>query len=80
MSVIFDGSRVMHALFELLFDLADLLLSWRISLGLMLTALVCWGLVSVLSNQNAQLSVCLPVALIGVFLSFRWQIRADSGA
>ena len=62
-----------------LLDLGELFLSWRLYAGFALTGLLCWLIVSVVSNQTAQLAICIPVGLVGAILSFRWQIRADSG-
>lgn len=61
-----------------LLELVDLFLSWRLYAGIALTAIVCLLLALVLPSQSAQLAVCIPIGSIGVILSFRWQIRADS--
>lgn len=61
-----------------LLELGELFLSWRLYVGFALTGLLCWFIVSVTSNQTAQWAICVPIAAIGIFLSFRWQIRADS--
>jgi len=60
-----------------LLEIGELLLSWRLYVGLALTGLLCWLIVSIVSSQAAQLVICIPTALIGVVLSFRWQIKSD---
>jgi hypothetical protein len=60
-------------------ELGEYFLSWRLFLGFALTGLLCWLIVSVVSNQTAQWVICTPIALAGIILSFRWQDRADSG-
>lgn len=64
-------------MFDLL-ELGELFLSWRLYVGFALTGLLCWLICSVVSHQTAQLVLCIPLGLIGVILSFRWQIRADT--
>ena len=58
-------------------EIVDLFLSWRLYVGLALTALLCWLIISIVSGQAAQLAICIPIGLVGVALSFRWQIKAD---
>ena len=58
-------------------EIVDLFLSWRLYVGLALTGLLCWLSISLVSSQSAQLVICLPVGLVGVVLSVRWQIKAD---
>ena len=60
-----------------LLEIGELLLSWRLYVGLALTGLLCWLIVSIVSSQAAQLVICIPTGLIGVVLSFRWQIKSD---
>ena len=59
-------------------EIGELFLSWRLYVGFALTGLLCWLITSIVSSQAAQLVICIPVALTGVVLSFRWQIEADS--
>lgn len=68
----------MLSLLEVVSDIAELFLSWRLYLGIAVTAGLCWLLISLVPNETAQWVICVPLGLIGVFLSFRWQIRADS--
>lgn len=59
-------------------EIGELFLSWRLYVGLALTGLLCWLIVSIVSSQAVQLVICIPVGLAGVVLSFRWQMEADS--
>lgn len=68
----------MLSLLDFVFGIAELFLSWRLYVGFAVTAGLCWLLISFLPNETAQWLVCVPLGLVGVFLSFRWQIRADS--
>lgn len=68
----------MIALIELLFGAIELLLSWRLLVGLALTLVVVLIAVSAVQNEAAQYIIGVPLGLVGVFLSFRWQIRADT--
>ena len=60
-----------------LLEIGELFLPWRLYVGLALTGLLCWLIVSLVPSLAAQLLICIPVGLTGVVLSFRWQIRAD---
>jgi hypothetical protein len=64
------------ALLDLL-EIGELFLSWRLYVGIAVTALICWPLVAFIPNQNIVLALCIPIGIVGVFLSFRWQVRAD---
>lgn len=67
----------MLSLLEFVSDVADLFLSWRMYVGFAVTAGLCWLVISLVPNETAQWAICVPFGLVGVFLSFRWQIRAD---
>lgn len=69
----------MSGLIDLVLWTGEWLLSWRLYTGLALTALVCWLLVLAIPNHMAQWIICAPLGLTGMFLSFRWKIRADFG-
>ena len=69
----------MLALVEFILSLGELFLSWRFYVGLALTAAACW-LAFEIAPESAQWFVAVPVGLAGVFLSFRWQIRADEAS
>jgi hypothetical protein len=58
-------------------EIGELFLSWRLYVGFALTGLLCWLVISIVSSQAAQLFICIPIGLVGVVLSFRWQIKAD---
>lgn len=58
-------------------EIIDLFLSWRWWVGLGLTALLCWLIISIVSSQAAQLLICSPIGLAGAVFSFRWQMKAD---
>ena len=57
--------------------IVDFLAYWRVGFGLALTGLACWLTVVLISNNTAQLMICVPLGLIGVFFSFRWQHRSE---
>ena len=66
------------ALLDIL-ELGDLLLSWRLYLGIAVTALLC-GLVFLLApSEPIRWAICVPLGISGLLFSFRWQIRADFG-
>ena len=69
----------MLGLLDFIFGIGELFLSWRLYVGFALTGVACLLLVFVIPNQTAQWVICAPLGLIGAFLSFRWQIRADAG-
>lgn len=69
----------MADLLDLILGIGELLASWRFLVGLALTAVACLVLFVLMPNQAAQLLACVPTALAGLYLSFRWQVRADSG-
>lgn len=69
----------MLGLLDLVFAIGDLLMSWRMYVGLAVTAGVCWLIASFLPNETAQWAVCVPIGVIGLVASIRWQLRADLG-
>ena len=64
------------ALLDLL-DLGELFTSWRLYVGLAVTGVVCWLVFQAMPNETIGWAICVPTGIIGVALSFRWQIRAD---
>ena len=64
------------ALLDLL-EIGELFLSWRLYVGIAVTALICLPLVAFIPNQDITLALCIPIGIAGIFLSFRWQVRAD---
>jgi hypothetical protein len=69
--------NVMLELISLIGDLIELLLSWRLFLGIGITVLCCWILFSTFPMDTTKWALIIPAGLIGGFLSFRWQIRSD---
>lgn len=59
--------------------LFDLLVYWRLGLGVALTALACVLVCLAISDPTARWVLCLPLGLVGMFLSLRWQYRSDVG-
>lgn len=62
---------------EDLFALGDLLLQWRLYLGLAITFGVCWGIYTLIPEAPVCWIVIVPVGLVGMWLSFRWETRAS---
>jgi hypothetical protein len=62
-----------------LFDLGDLFLSWRLYVGIAITAGLCWLVFMLTPNETVAWFVCTPLGIAGLALSFRWQVRADFG-
>jgi hypothetical protein len=60
-----------------LLELGDLFLSWRLYTGIAITVALCFGIMQVAPNDTVGWSISIPVALTGLVLSFRWQIRND---
>jgi len=60
-----------------LLDLGEALLSWRLLLGLGATVATCLVIAHFSPSETFTWAVCIPVGLIGLVLSFRWQIRHD---
>lgn len=69
----------MLGLLDLILAIGDLLMSWRMYVGLAVTAGLCWLTVSLVPNETAQWAICVPVGVVGLIASFLWQIRADHG-
>lgn len=67
----------MLGLMDFVVGIVDFLVYWRVGFGLALTALACWLLVLLIPDDTAQWIACVPIGLIGVFFSFRWQHRAE---
>jgi len=60
-----------------LFELVDLLLSWHLYVGIAATAALCWLIFHFVPNQAFAAVIGVPLAIAGVILSFRWQLRVD---
>lgn len=59
---------IIEAIFELVF-------SSRFFLGIGVTIAVCWILVSVVPGGTLGWGLAIPAAILGVGLSFWWEIR-----
>jgi Flp pilus assembly protein TadB len=60
-----------------LLGLGDLLISWRFHVGIAATALLCLAIVQWVPDESVAWVICIPLGIIGMILSFRWQLRAD---
>ena len=60
-----------------LLELGDLLLSWRLYVGIAITVAICLGIMQVAPNDTVGWAISIPVGLTGLLLSFQWQIRND---
>ena len=67
----------LFALIELIADIAEFVLSWRLIFGIGVTVSICLLLVAALPNDTIRSIVCVPIGLTGICLSFWWQISAD---
>ena len=60
-----------------LFEFADLFMSWRLYVGLGLTAAACTGISHISPNDTLTWIICVPVGITGLLASFWWQNKAD---
>jgi hypothetical protein len=60
-----------------LFELGELLLSWRLFCGMAATGLLCWLTLGCIPHEVAAKVVTVIVGILGVSLSVLWQWRAD---
>lgn len=67
------------ALLDIL-EFGELLLSWRLYAGLAITGAICWLVFQIVSDETIGWFFCAPIGIIGLILSFRWQIRAGDGS
>ena len=68
------------ALLDLL-ELGELFLSWRLYVGMAVTVALCAVAFSLIPSGApgwVAWSVCTPIGVAGVILSFAWQVRSDS--
>lgn len=70
----------MLSLIELITGSAEWLSSWRLFVGLAATAAIAVAVIGLLPVGVIQWAVGMPIAILGAFLSFWWQIRADEAA
>jgi uncharacterized membrane protein YfcA len=61
---------------DLLLELADWFLSWRLYVGFVITGLLCWLIVSLNPDSTINIILSIAVGLYGVFLTIRWELRA----
>jgi hypothetical protein len=64
---------------DFILGIGELLVSWRLYVGLAVTAAICWVVVALVPSRSLQLALCIPVVIGGVKASWRWQVRADFG-
>ena len=62
-----------------IFELGDVLLSWRFYCGLAATGVLCWLVITFIPHETIAWVVAALTGLVGFGLSIRWQHRADSG-
>lgn len=63
------------ALLDIL-EFGELLLSWRLYVGLAITCAIGWLVFQIVSDETIGWFFCAPIGIIGLTFSFRWQIRA----
>jgi chromate transport protein ChrA len=64
---------------DFILGIGELLVSRRLYVGLAVTAIICWMIVSLVPSQSLQLAICIPLGVAGLVASWRWQVRADIG-
>lgn len=64
---------------DFILEIGELFLSWRLYVGLAVTAAICWMIISLVPNRGLQLVICIPICIAGLVASWRWQVRADDG-
>jgi predicted membrane metal-binding protein len=64
------------ALLELLLLAPDLFLSWRLLIGALVVALLCWIVVVSFPDPYVRWVLCTAIIAPGVIVSFRWQVRS----
>ncbi len=63
------------ALLDIL-ELGELLLSWRLYIGIAITCAICVLVFQIVSDDTIGWFICVPIGIIGLILGFRWQVRA----
>jgi hypothetical protein len=66
----------MLSLFEIILDIGEIFLSWRLYVAIALTGLVIWGVIGLVSDQTARWVTCVPLGIVGFAVGFYWQVRA----
>jgi hypothetical protein len=59
-----------------LLDIADMFVHWRFFVGIGMTALLCGLIVLAVPTTGLAWLLCVPLGLLGLWLSFRWQSQA----
>jgi hypothetical protein len=70
--------KAMLGFLDFVVGIVDFLANWRLGFGLALTAFACLLIVLLVPNHAARWILCVPIGLVGMFFTFRWQHRADS--
>ena len=67
----------MISFIELILDIGEIFLSWRLYVAQAVTGAVIWSVISLVSDQMARWVICLPLGILGFAIGFYWQARAD---
>ncbi|WP_144436633.1 hypothetical protein [Lysobacter antibioticus] len=62
-----------------IFELGDLFLSWRLYVGIAVSATLCWLVFASIPSETLAWIIAAPLGVAGIGLSFWWQVRADLG-
>ena len=62
-----------------IFDIADFLIWWRLSVGLFVTGLLFLVALTQIPQETVAWVVAISVGIAGGAFSFRWQHQADAG-
>lgn len=60
-----------------IFDIADFLMWWRLSVGLFVTGLLFLLALTQIPQETVAWVVAITVGIVGGTFSFRWQHQAD---
>ena len=58
-----------------LLELGELLTSWRLYVGIGVTAAICYGIAQLTPNDTVTWAICIPVGLVGLIASIRWELK-----
>lgn len=62
-----------------IFDIAEFIMWWRLSVGLFVTGLLFLLALTNIPQETVAWVVAIVVGIVGGTLSFRWQHQADVG-
>jgi hypothetical protein len=65
------------SLLDFILEIGDLYLSWRFWVGFTITTSLCCLAFLAIPEGITQWVVCVPLTVVGVVLSLRWQRHAD---